>query len=45
MRLVKRYDTELRAWLIGYWERTRFVVIDVVPLLDDAKRIYDEEPA
>lgn len=45
MRLVKRYDTELNAWLIGYWEKTRFIVIDVVQVLEDANRIYDGEVA
>jgi hypothetical protein len=45
MRLIKRYDTELKAWIVGYWERTRFIVIDVVPMLEDACRIYDEEAA
>ena len=45
MRLIKRYDTQLNAWLIGYWRGTSFVVIDTVKLLEDAKRLYDDEAA
>ena len=42
MRLIKRYDTQLNAWLIGYWIGTSFIVIDTVKLLEDAKRLYEE---
>lgn len=42
MRLIKRYDTQLKAWLVGYWMGTSFIVIDTVKLLEDAQRLYDE---
>lgn len=42
MRLIKRYDTQLNAWLIGYWIGTSFIVVDTVKLLEDAKRLYEE---
>ena len=45
MRLIKRYNVQLNAWEIGYYMQTVFVIIDVVPVLEDAKRLYDEEAA
>jgi hypothetical protein len=43
MKLVKRYNTEIKAWEVGYWiNNTRFVVVDIVFVLEDAQRLYDK---
>ena len=41
MQLIKRYDTEINAWVVGYWRtNTTFIVVDIVDMLDDAERLY-----
>jgi hypothetical protein len=42
MRMIKRYNLELNAWEIGFYRGTTFVIIDIVRVLEDAKRLYDE---
>jgi len=45
MRLIKRYNSEINAWEIGYWQKTAFIIVDIVPALEDAQKLYDEEAA
>ena len=42
MKMIKRYNTVLNAWEIGYWRDTTFVVVDIVSELETAQRLYDE---
>jgi hypothetical protein len=31
MKMVRRYNTEIKAWEVGYWiNNTKFIVVDVV---------------
>jgi hypothetical protein len=42
MKMVRRYNTEIKAWEVGYWiNNTKFIVVDVVQDYDDLK-LYKE---
>jgi hypothetical protein len=40
--MVRRYNTEIKAWEVGYWiNNTKFIVVDVVQDYEDL-RLYKE---
>lgn len=43
IRLVKRYNSDMNLWEIGYYRETRFYVLDRVRDYSDAVRLYEEE--